>query len=156
MVARVGGYYGTAFQGFRGVIQGDPLSPTIFNVVVDAVVQHWVEEMVEGAGGQGRRSQEGRHQNSHFYVDDGMMALSDLVWLQGEFITLVGMFDWVGLRENVEKTVGMVCHPFQTAVTQLEAAYERHIMGVGPSYWERQRVQVQCLEYGEEMTLRLI
>ena len=25
MVARVGGYYGTAFQGFRGVMQGDPL-----------------------------------------------------------------------------------------------------------------------------------
>ena len=39
-VAREGGYYGTAFQGFRGVIQGDPLFPTIFNVVVDAVVHH--------------------------------------------------------------------------------------------------------------------
>ena len=25
----------------RGVIQGDPLSSTIFNVVVDAVVRHW-------------------------------------------------------------------------------------------------------------------
>ena len=27
MVAREGGYYGTAFQGDRGVTQGDPLSP---------------------------------------------------------------------------------------------------------------------------------
>ena len=42
MVARAGGYYGTAFQGGRGVTQGDPLSPTIFNVVVDAVVRHRV------------------------------------------------------------------------------------------------------------------
>ena len=40
MVARAAGYYGTAFGGERGVTQGDPLSPTIFNVVVDAVVRH--------------------------------------------------------------------------------------------------------------------
>ena len=40
MVARVVGYYGEAFQGARGVTQGDPLSPTIFKVVVDAVVRH--------------------------------------------------------------------------------------------------------------------
>ena len=43
MAARSGGYYGTAFKGERGVTQGDPLSPTIFNVVVGAVVWHWLE-----------------------------------------------------------------------------------------------------------------
>ena len=42
MVARAGGYYGDGFKGVRGVTQGDPLSPTIFNVVVDAVVRHCV------------------------------------------------------------------------------------------------------------------
>ena len=31
MVARVGGYFGTRFKGERGVTQGNPLSPTIFN-----------------------------------------------------------------------------------------------------------------------------
>ena len=41
MVVRRGGYYGATFRKERGVTQGDPLSPTILNVVVDAVVRHW-------------------------------------------------------------------------------------------------------------------
>ena len=41
MVAWTEGYYGSSFRRERGVTQGDPLSPTIFNVVVDAVVYHW-------------------------------------------------------------------------------------------------------------------
>ena len=49
MVARAGGYHGMAFQGERGVTQGDPLSPTIFNVVVDAVVRHWVTGVIAEA-----------------------------------------------------------------------------------------------------------
>ena len=44
-----GGYYGTGFKGARGVTQGNPLSPTIFNVVLDAVVSHWVTLFVEEA-----------------------------------------------------------------------------------------------------------
>ena len=42
MVVRAGSYYGKGFKVGRGVTQGDPLSPTIFNVVVDAVVRHWL------------------------------------------------------------------------------------------------------------------
>ena len=47
MVAKSGGYYGAEFTGAWGVTQGDSLSPTIFNVLVDAVVRHWVSVMVE-------------------------------------------------------------------------------------------------------------
>ena len=47
MVANLGGYFGSSFQGFRGVTQGVPLSPTILNVVVGAVVRHWVKGMME-------------------------------------------------------------------------------------------------------------
>ena len=46
MVARAGGYYGTAFGGERVVTQGDPLSPTIFNVLVNVVVRNWVNGIV--------------------------------------------------------------------------------------------------------------
>ena len=35
-------YYGKEFKGLRGVTQGGTLSPTIFNMVVDAVIWHWL------------------------------------------------------------------------------------------------------------------
>ena len=41
MVVQTGNYYGSLFHGERGVTQGYSLSPTIFNVMVDAVVRHW-------------------------------------------------------------------------------------------------------------------
>ena len=88
--------------------QGDLLSLTIFNVVVDTVVRHWVTVMVEGAEERGERGQEGRHHNALFYAEYGIVVSLDLRWLQGEFSTLVGLFDRVGLRTNVRYTVGMV------------------------------------------------
>ena len=47
MVAQAGGYFGSPFNGQKGVTQGYLLSPTILNVVVDAVLHHWVSMEVE-------------------------------------------------------------------------------------------------------------
>ena len=77
MVAREGGYYGATFKVSQGVMQGDPFSPNIFNVVVDEVVMHWMTLMVEGAEERGDHGQEGRHHNYLLYADDGMIASSD-------------------------------------------------------------------------------
>ena len=77
MVARAGGYYGEAFKGARGVTQGDPLSPTIFNVVIDVVVRHWVAMALEEAEKKEERGNEGRHQAALLYAYDGMVAFSD-------------------------------------------------------------------------------
>ena len=55
MVERAGGYYGAAFMGYRGMTQGNPLSPIIFNVVVYEVVRHRVSVMVDSAEEQGDR-----------------------------------------------------------------------------------------------------
>ena len=53
MVAHMFEYYGAALQGFWGVTQGDPLSTTIFNAVVEAVVLHWILLVVVGVEAQG-------------------------------------------------------------------------------------------------------
>ena len=42
MPAKAGGHYSSAFQSHPGLTQGDPISPTTFNVVVDAFIRHWV------------------------------------------------------------------------------------------------------------------
>ena len=121
MVARAGGYYGEAFKGAWGVTKGDLLSPTTFNVVVYAVVRHWVTLAMEKAEKRGERGNKGRHQAALFYVDNGIVALSDPSWIQWAFDTLVSLFDRVGLRKNVGKTVSMVYRPCQAAGTQSEA-----------------------------------
>ena len=120
MVARAGGYYGAPFHGERGLTQGDPLLPTIFNMVVDAVVRHWESLLVaerevgkssgdKGNGAQtvgrlirdrddGRKWAEEGHQQltakaAFFYADDGVVTSTDPGWLQSAFDLMTGLFD---------------------------------------------------------------
>ena len=47
MVARDKGYYRPPFKGHLRVTRGDTLSPTMFNLVVDAIICHWVTVVAE-------------------------------------------------------------------------------------------------------------
>ena len=142
MVARAGGYYRGGFKGYWGVTQGDPLSPTIFNVMVYVVVRHCLKMALYEAEKRGERGEEGRHEAALFYTDDGIVVSSDPRWLQWAFDTLVILFESLVLRTNVGKTFSMVCRPFQSAGTQSEAAYGRRMTGEGPTYRERQKGRV--------------
>ena len=42
MVVKVDRYFGPHLQLYCEVTQGNHLSPTVFNVVVDTVIHHWV------------------------------------------------------------------------------------------------------------------
>ena len=64
--------------------------------------------------------------------------------MQGDFSTLVGLFDPVGQRKNFGKKVGIFYRSFQAAGTQSEAAYKWRMTGTGLSYRESQQVRVQC------------
>ena len=59
------------------MMQVDPLSPTIFNVLVDTVVRNWVHGVAEKAEARGEIGREVRHKAALFYADAGMVALSD-------------------------------------------------------------------------------
>ena len=82
-----------------------------------------------------------------------MVASSDPRWLQWAFNALVGLFERVGLRTNVGKTVSMVCRPCPEAGNQSEAVYGRKMTGEGPTYRERQKERVKCGECGKEMAV---
>ena len=45
MVPKAGKFFGRPFNMERGVTQGDPVSPMIFNIVVDAVVREFLLEV---------------------------------------------------------------------------------------------------------------
>ena len=62
-----------------------------------------------------------------------MVAFTDPVWLQTTFYMLTGLFYWVGLKTNVKKTVGMVCHACRVVKVWVDEAYTRWMTGVG---WE--------------------
>ena len=48
----------------------------------------------------------------------------------------------------------MVCHPCQAAGNLTTETYRRRVTGVGPTYRERQKVQVACGECGEMLAVR--
>ena len=54
MVELAEGYYIEPLCRERGMTQGDPLLPNIFNMVVEAVVHHWEYLVSEEGGSYGR------------------------------------------------------------------------------------------------------
>ena len=74
MVASAVGYFEILFKGYRGVTQGDTLSTTLFNVVVEAIIIHWMtvvaptKESMDGLGLSIRELA------AYFYADDGFVA----------------------------------------------------------------------------------
>ena len=81
-----------------------------------------------------------------------MVGASDPAWLQGAFSALVAIFNRVGLRTNIDKTVSMACHPCWAGTgNRTMEGYSRILTGDGSSFRERQRERVACGECGAEL-----
>ena len=62
---------------------------------------------------------------SFFYADVDMVSSTNPKWLQTAFDMLTRLFDREGLKTNVWKTMGVVCHPFWEARVRSDEAYTR-------------------------------
>ena len=96
LVCRAAGYYVCPFKSERGVTQGGPLSSTIFNLMVGAIVREWIFQM-EAAGFD---TADISLVAVVFYVDDGLIAARNATLLQDVFDLLMDLFDRVGLVAN--------------------------------------------------------
>ena len=73
MVAKAGGYFRHPFKGYQGVTQGDPMYPTTFNLVVDALIRHWVTVVMPTEEGTGFLGLMIIHMLAYFYANDSLV-----------------------------------------------------------------------------------
>ena len=74
MVARARCYYSTPFKYHKGVSQGGPLYPTIFNMVVDVFIRHWVTLLAADEEGLYVFGQAIQWMAASFYTNDSLLA----------------------------------------------------------------------------------
>ena len=144
LVCRASGVFGRPFKARRGVPQGGPVSPRIFNIMVDAIVREWLRQVlgdkaaIEGIGEEVWRFL------AAFYADDGLIQSRDPVLLQSSFNILIALFDRVGLKTNTTKTKAMVCVPGKIRLPLSTEVYNNCREGLtSRSDWQRRRVQCE-------------
>ena len=156
IVAKHRGYYYPPLNGYRGVAQGDPLPPTIFNVVVYAVIGHcvmMVAAMEEGSEGLGTSVKD---LVAYFYEDNRLVMSNQLERMKRLCGVLTDLFDRVGLRMNTWKTVSMEFQACHMPGSMSVMAYDRRLAGMGPTYRERNMIQVQFPECGVGVAAELL
>ena len=120
LVCRASGCYGEPFKARRGVTQGGPVSPTIFNLMVDAVIREWERQLLL----EGLPLNQVRVLVAIFYADNGLIAARNPKTLQTAIDLLTGLFDRVGLQTNTKKTEVMVFLPGKIRTSLSEEAYK--------------------------------
>ena len=91
--------------------QGNPASPMIFNIVVDAVVQAVLEVICRSHESQHGMELAAGERNLVFYADDVRIVGQAHEWVHGALEVTVAMLCRMGLEDNLEKTKAMVCTP---------------------------------------------
>ena len=148
LVPKQSGFFGAPFQAHRGVTQGDIISPCIFNIVIDAVLQTCytrVNPVLERAVLP--------EISANLYADDGLIAGFNAKQVQHELSIITELFAKVGLNMNATKTKSMVMVGARQYHSISDEAYERRMKGTGESYKTRMSRLITCPECDKEMRM---
>ena len=99
--------------------------PTLFNLLVDAVVREWLRTLYGAQASSEWATRVRRELFAIFYVDDTLVASRDPKTLQRAMDVLVALFERVGLRTNTKKTKVMTFVPGKIRTRLSTAAYAR-------------------------------
>ena len=91
--------------------QGAPASPTIFNIVIDTVVQAILEVVCRPQEAQNGMENAVGERNLVLYADDARLVGQEHEWVHGALAVTVDMLCNMVLEANLEKTKAMVFTP---------------------------------------------
>ena len=137
IVPKQAGFFGKPFRATRGVRQGDIMSPTIFNIVVDAVVNEWLEK------------DEKQKVEAIFFADDGLLISDDPNAAQEALSIMTENFARVGLKMNALKTEAMTIKGGKVYEAISDEAYKRRKTGTGMTHREWNLEKIECNLCGE-------
>ena len=109
--------------------QGDLVSLTLSNIIVDAVVRATLKDICGTQEDQHISGWLSGEHNICFYADDGRIAGRDPIWVQAALTTMVRIFKRVVLQTNLDKTKDMICMPGFIWGQQGADAYKRRATG---------------------------
>ena len=78
---------------------------------MDAVIGQWVTVVTPSEAGTGGLGLMIKDLDEYFYLDDGLVASTQLERLQRKFDVFTGLFNQFGIQTNMAKTVDMICQP---------------------------------------------
>ena len=138
MVPKRGGRFGQFITTTRGVRQGDIISPTLFNVLVDAVLRLERERLREAG------LSEAQLPLLQYYADDGLIAGIGPDGVQASLDAVVDIFERFGIEVNIRKTKWMYVAGKHRVQRIQHGAYCNVVTGDRDSYFDRGRKMVSC------------
>ena len=152
VITHQNGYHNQHYKGTQGSNQDGLILPTLFNLIVNNVVQNWLVMMVEyQLFAQEVLVLAVWRCMVLFYNDNYMVGLRYSEWLQFALNVLISLLHRYRLVENATKSKAMTCQPGTLQSRMLEEAVRQQCTEMRVLHRERLRRWISCPYFGVEL-----